>query len=187
MLRLTGQPVAKISLPGAVRAFPYEGDRLWFRAFVYPGAETSQDFLTADRCDVAASVVVKQRATFERGSSEEIKLLEKNYFSYLASYKHLFTLEGYNPEFKSNVVDGTFYDTYVLKVAERDMKLEYGMKIPEDFTVIVAFPTGGGTAFETAMTAFIGAPVNNSAADRTTTTTTSTTTTSTTSTTVLNP
>lgn len=187
ILRITGKPLASYKLPSDVSAFPYEFDRLWFRAFVYPGAETSQDYLTVDKCDLAASVVVKQRASYLRGTSDEIKQLEKNYFSYLASFKHLFIKEGFNPEFKSQVVDGTFYDTYVIKAAEIDMKLEYGMKVPEDFTVIVAFPTGDGTNFETAMTAFIGAPANQSASDRTTTTTTSTTTTSTTSTTVLNP
>jgi len=188
ILRITGKTLPTYTGNNSdTNAFPYEFDRLWFRAFVYPGAETTQDYMVLDKCDTAATVAVKQRSTFPRGTSDEIKLLEKQYFSYLASYKHVFVRDGWNPEFKSLVVDGTFYDTYVIKVKERDMQLEYGMKVPEDFTVIVAFPTGGGSSFETILTAALGAPVNQSAADKTTTTTTSTTSTSTTSTTILNP
>lgn len=187
ILRVTGNTLDKYANPCDVAAYPHEYDRLWFRVFAYKGPETTQDFITFDKCDPVADVAVKQRATFLRGSSEEIKQLEKNYFSYQASYKHLFRTAGYNGAYESLVADGTFYDTYYIKALEYDTQETFAHKVPEDFMVIIAVPTGAGSTIETILEAYLGASVDKSAADRTTTTTTSTTSTSTTSTTVLNP
>lgn len=187
VLRITGNPLDVYGNPCDVAAYPHEFDRMWFRAFIYPGAETTQDFLTVDNCDKAGDVTVIQRSSYPRGTSGEIKQLEKNFYSYQAIYKHLFRIAGYNPGYESLVVDGTFYDTYVIKFKEYDTQYTWAHKVPEDATVIVAFPTTEGSTFETIMTAYLGAPVDKSGAQITTTTTTSTTSTSTTSTTVLNP
>lgn len=187
VLRITGNPLDVYGNPCDIAAYPHEFDRMWFRAFIYPGAETTQDFLTEDLCDKAGTVAVTQRATYLRGTSGEIKQLEKNFYSYQAIYKHLFRMAGYNGGYESLVVDGTFYDTYVIKFNEYDTQITWAHKVEEDATVIVAFPTTQGSTFETIMTAYLGAPVDKSGANVTTTTTTSTTTTSTTSTTVLTP
>lgn len=187
VLRITGNPLDVFGNPCDIAAYPHEFDRMWFRAFIYPGAETTQDFLTEDLCDKAGTVAVTQRASYLRGTSDEVKQLEKNFFSYQASYKHLFRNPGWNGQFSSKVVDGTFYDTYVVKFKEYDTQNTWTDRVPEDATVIIAFPTTEGSGFETVMTAYLGAPVDKSAVNRTTTTTTSTTSTSTTSTTVLQP
>lgn len=187
ILRITGNPLDVYGNPCDVAAYPHEFDRMWFRAFIYPGAETTQDFLTEDLCDKAGTVTVTQRASYLRGTSDEIKQLEKNFYSYQAAYKHLFRNPGWNGQFVSRVTDGTFYDTYVIKFREHDTQTTWAHKVDEDATVIIAFPTTAGSGFETVMTAYLGAPVDHSAANRTTTTTTSTTSTSTTSTTVLQP
>lgn len=186
ILRVTGKMLDKYANPCDVAAYPHEYDRLWFRVFAYKGPETTQDFITEDKCDPAASVAVMQRASYVRGSSEEIKQLEKNFHSYQASYKHLFRMAGYNGAYESLVVDGTFYDTYVIKASEV-VDNAWTIREEQDFTVIVAVPTGTGSSIETILAAYLGAAADKSAADRTTTTTTSTTSTSTTSTTVLNP
>ena len=186
ILRVTGKTLDKYANPCDVAAYPHEYDRLWFRAFIYKGPETTQDFITEDKCDPAGTVTVKQRSTYLRGSSEEIKQLEKNFHSYQASYKHLFRMAGYNGAYESLVVDGTFYDTYVVKARELAEGAWTDREL-HDFTVIVAVPTGAGTTIEAILVAYLGAVKNASAADRTTTTTTSTTSTSTTTTTVLNP
>lgn len=187
VLRITGNPLDVYGNPCDIAAYPHEYDRMWFRAFIYDGAETTQDFLTEDLCEKAGTVTVTQRASYLRGTSEEIKQLEKNFYSYQAAYKHLFRMAGYNGAFVSRVVDGTFYDTYVIKFREYDTQVTWAHKVDEDATVIVAFPTTAGSGFETVMTAYLGAPVDVSGADRTTTTTTSTTSTSTSTTTVLIP
>lgn len=186
VLRVTGKMLDKYANPCDVAAYPHEYDRLWFRVFAYKGPETTQDFITEDKCDPAASVAVKQRATFLRGSSEEIHQLEKNFFSYQSSYKHLFRKAGYNGAYESLVVAGTFYDTYVIKAKELAENAWTDREF-HDFTVIIAVPTGEGATIETILEAYLGAAKDVSASDRTTTTTTSTTSTSTTTTTVLNP
>lgn len=96
-------------------------------------------------------------------------------------------MNGYNGAFTTYTTPGTFYDLYYLKLKEYDEQNVWTDKVPEDFTVIVAFPTGTGTTFETALTAVLGAPVDESGPAQTTTTTTSTTSTTTTSTTTLIP
>jgi hypothetical protein len=186
ILRVTGKTLDRYANACDVAAYPQEYDRLYFRVFVYTGTETTQDFFTDDKCDTVATVLVKQRASFLRGTSSEIKQLEINFFSYQSTYKHLFRQAGYNGAYESLVVDGTFYDTYVIK-AEEIFDGAYTMREEHDFTVIIAVPTGAGSSIETVLVAYLGAVSNKSAADRTTTTTTSTTSTSTTSTTQLNP
>jgi len=86
------------------------------------------------------------------------------------------------------VTDGTFYDTYYIKFYPYDEYLNtWNPGVPQDSTVIIAFPTGDGTTFETLMETYLGAADDVCATNPTTTTTTSTTSTSTTSTTTLIP
>jgi hypothetical protein len=187
VLRIIAKALESYSNSCDISAFPHQFDRFWFHTFVYPSTDTTQDFFVNDSCETGATVLVKQRATYLRGTSGEIKQLETNFYSYLAKYKHLFTLSGYNPEHSSNVVDGTFYDTYVIKLREHGVQNAYQDIVPEDFTVIIAVPTGEGSTLETVLVAGLGAVTDQSASARTTTTTTSTTSTSTTSTTLLFP
>lgn len=189
-LRIVAKPLDKYGNPCDLAAFPWEYDRLWFRAFVYAGPATSQDFIVADPCDQVGTVTVVQRATYAKGSSDEIKQLEKNYYSYQTpAFKHLHEGVGWNGAYESLVVDGTFYDLYYLKFVPHDQSEETRWQdaVVMDSTVIVAFPTGTGSSFEEALTAYIGAPVDKSGLNITTTTSTSTTSTTTTTTTTLIP
>lgn len=187
VLRVTGNLLDTYSNPCDVAAYPHEYDRLFFWAFIYPGPETTQDFITQDLCDLAGTVTVKQRASYLRGSSSEVKQVEKNFYSYQAAYKHLFRKPGYNGNFESLVVDGTFYDQYVIKFLEYDTQETWTDRVPHDGTVVIFVPAGESSTLETLLNAYFGTVTSKSATDRTTTTTTSTTTTSTTSTTIIYP
>lgn len=170
-------------------AYPWEYDRLWFRAFVIKGPVTTQDFIVSNSCDIVATSTVVQRSDYPSGSSAEIQQLEKNLWSYQVNqFKHQYQYNSWNQLFTSYVTPGTFYDTYYIKFFPYDEYLNvWNPGVPQDATVIVAFPTTTGSAFETVLTAALGAPTDVSGTNPTTTTTTSTTSTSTTSTTTLIP
>lgn len=166
-------------------------DRPWFRAFAYTGAPTTQDYMYVDDvCDGVTQVAtVNQRSTYPHGTSAELRKLETYLFSYQQpNFKSLYRNPGYNGAYQSNIVDGTFYDLYYIKCKEYDQQTTWASYVAEDFTIIVAFPTTTGSAFETVLTAALGAPKNLSGVDlATTTSTTSTTSTTTTTTTTLAP
>jgi len=193
---LGGNPVLLVSeLPLTVygnacslEAYPYEYDRLWFRAFVTQGPVTTQDFEVYDACNIVATATINQRMDFPSGSSAEIAQLEKNLYSYQTiQFKHLYKTNDWNLAFTSYVVSGTYYDTYYIKYIPYDQRFQWNPAIQLDETVILAFATGTGGTFETMMVTYLGAVTNYSGTNPTTTTTTSTTSTSTTTTTTLIP
>lgn len=169
-------------------AFPYEYDRMDFYTFLYSGPETTQDYVVYDRCDIPGTVTVLQRATYVSGSSSEVKQMEKNYWSYNTLFKHIFFNPLYNGAFVSNVVDGTFYDMFVIKFKSPDLNT-WAATVPQDETVIMFVPTGTSASsnLETLLEAYNGDFDDHSQSMLTTTTTTSTTSTTTTTTTTLFP
>lgn len=142
-LRITGKPLTKYGQPCDVAAFPHEYDRMWFRTFVYEGPATTADFIVADNCNIVATPNIVQRSSYPTGTSDEIKQLEKNLYSYQAGYlKHLYRMAGYNENFESYVVDGLVYDTYYIKFNEFDRAAyQWGDYIPTDQMVIIATPS----------------------------------------------
>jgi hypothetical protein len=188
-LYVTEKPLTVYGNPCDLTAYPWEYDRLWFRAFVIAGPVTTQDFIVADACDVVATSTVVQRSDYGTGSSAEIKQMEYDFYSYQTShFKSLYKYQSWNMAFQSYVTDGTYYDTYYIKYYPYDEYLDtWNPGVPQDQTIIVAFPTGDGAAFETLMEVYLGDVTDFSGTNPTTTTTTSTTSTSTTSTTTLIP
>lgn len=187
ILRITGKPLTAYGQPCDVAAFPHEYDRMWFYTFVYNGPATTADFIVADNCDIVAEAAVVQRASYATGSSDEIKQLEKNYYSYQAGYlKHLYRMAGYNPNFESWVSDGSIYTTYYIKFNDFDKSAyQWGDYIEIDEMVIIAVVTGSQeeTDLEAILEAALGAAADDNACITTTTTTTNTTSTTTTTTT----
>jgi hypothetical protein len=97
VLRLVGKDLEVLSgATGNPNEFPYQHDRLSFRAFVYEAPATTQDDIVPDRCESVATVTVIQRATYIHGSTEEMKILERRYFSYQAKNKHIFNNNNFN-------------------------------------------------------------------------------------------
>lgn len=190
-LRIIGKPLTAYGNPCDVAAFPFEYDRMWFRAFVYSGPATTADFIVADNCNIVANAVVTQRSNYPRGTSAEIAQLEKNYYSYQAGYlKHLYREAGYNQNFESWVSDGSIYDTYYIKFNQFDRSAyQWGDYIEEDSMVIIAAVTGSAidTAISAALVNALGAVVDKTSTCLTTTSTTTATPSSTTTTTTLIP
>lgn len=188
ILRISGKPLTKYGQPCDVAAFPFEYDRMYFRTFVYSGPATTADFIVADNCNIVADAVITQRASYPDGTSDEIKQLEKNFYSYQAGYlKHLYRMVGYNENFESWVSDGTTYNTFYIKFNEYDKSAySWGDYIKEDSMVIIAVPQAASATLETILENALGTVTG----DNTCITTTSTTTTvwpSTTTTTTLIP
>jgi hypothetical protein len=192
ILRITGKPLTKYGVPCDIAAFPFEYDRMWFRTFVYEGPATTADYIVADACNIVANAAVVQRASYATGTPEEIRQLEKNYYSYQAGYlKHLYRMMGYNQNYESYVVDTVaavpaVYDTYYIKFNEY-FKGEYqwGDFIPTDEMVIIAAVKGSAeaAALDAILAAALGTPaVENVCLTTTSTTTVAGTTTTTTST-----
>lgn len=184
ILRITGKALTAYGQPCDVAAFPHEYDRLFFRAFVYAGPATTADFIVSDSCNIVATATTVQNSTYATGTSEEIKQLEKNHYSYQAGYlKHLYRQMGWNQNFESYVSDGTVYDTFYIKFRDYDAPTSntWGDYIDEDNMVIIAVPKD--SAFETALETALEAALGSVAADNTCATTTTTTTSSTTTTT----
>lgn len=188
-IRVAGKPIVQAGPINDIAANQYEYDRVWFRAFVRIGTDTTADFYVDDICEQAVDRnQVMQRAGYASGSSNEVRLMEQRYYSYQTShFKHLHRNKDFNGAFESYVVDNKFYDIYYLVAKEYDESGAWSDKVPQDFRVIVAFESGEGSAFETVLTAALGAPTDMSGTDVSTTTTTSTTSTTTTSTTTLQP
>jgi len=181
VLRISGKPLTKYGQPCDIAAFPWEYDRMWFRTFVYQGPATTADFIVVDNCDTVAAAVVVQRSSYPTGTAEEIAQLEKNFYSYQAGYlKHLYRMQGYNPNFESYVSTGTIYDTFYIKFNEYNKsEYQWGDYNHEDSMIILAVPNadtpgnaGISAAVQTVLVAALGAVVDNNVCITTTTTTT---------------
>lgn len=174
ILRISGKPLTKYGQPCDVAAFPWEYDRMWFRTFVYSGPATTADFIVADACNIVADAQVVQRASYPSGTSDEIKQLEKNFYSYQAGYlKHLYRMAGYNENFESWVTDGTTYDTFYIKFNEYDKSAySWGDYIKEDSMVIIAAPQALSAAIQAVLEAGLGTVADDNACVSTTSTTT---------------
>lgn len=177
ILRITGKALTKYGVPCDVAAFPHEYDKLFFRAFVYAGPATTADFIVSDSCNVVATATTVQNSTYATGTSEEIKQLEKNHYSYQAGYlKHLYRQMGWNQNFESYVRDGIVYDTFYIKFRDFDAPTSntWGDYIDEDNMVIIA--VAKDSPFEPTLEAVLEAALGSVAADNTCATTTTTTT-----------
>lgn len=183
-IRITGLPLTEYGQPCDLTAFPFQFDRMYFYTFIHKGPETSQDYVVADTCDIPGTIEVVQRALYPIGTPEEVKQLEKNFYSYQTTHKHIFSDPKFNGAFTSYVEDGEFYDMYVLKFKSPELYTWAGY-VFQDETVILAVPNGSAAAtdLETLLTVKFGAPTDYSVVDISTTTTTSTTSSTTTTTT----
>ena len=174
ILRISGKPLTKYGQPCDVAAFPWEYDRMWFRTFVYSGPATTADFIVADACNFVAVPEVIQRSSYPSGTSDEMKQLEKNYYSYQAGYlKHLYRMAGYNENFDSWVSDGTTYDTFYIKFNDYDKSAyQWGDYIMEDSMVIILVPQSLTAGIQAVLEAGLGTVADDNYCVSTTSTTT---------------
>lgn len=156
-LVIIGKPLTKYGQPCDVAAFPFEYDRMWFKAFFYKAPATSADFIVPDACEQVATVTTVQDSFYPLNTSEEIKQMEINHHSYeVSQFKHLFRMDGYNPTFNSLVADGQSYSLYYVKFSELDRDAyNWGDYIPLTSSIIIAVVAG--SAMDTAVSAFLTA------------------------------
>lgn len=188
-IRVTGLPLDVYGNPCDLIAFPYEYDRTYFWGWVYKDTATTQDLqLFEDPCDPVATATVLQRATYPKGSSDQVAQMEKDYWSYqVPAFKDFNKDVAFNQFYESYVTPGTFYDQYVLEFETPD-KYTWASYVPQDERVVIFVPTGEAGTLETMLVTKFGQIENKSAPNITTTTTTSTTSSTTsTTTTVLTP
>jgi hypothetical protein len=189
-IRMTGKPVESIPVYAPdIATRNIDKDRLWFRPFVYIQPETTADFYNPNDCNVAGTATLVQRSTYVTGSSEEIKQMEVDFYSYQHTQKHLYREGQFNQQFTSRVTDGTTYDLYFIRFDEvsPDSQTFADSSVRIDERVIIAIPSGAGSTIETILETYLGAAEEPYGAAVTTTTTTSTSSTTTTSTTVMLP
>ena len=190
ILRISGLPLTKYGDPCDVAAYPWEYDRMWFRAFVNEGPATTADFMVKDGCSEAADAFVIQRSSTPLGSPEEIKQLEINFHSYQAGYlKHLYRINGFNQNFESQVSSDAIYDVYYIKFNTNDgSAYNWGDYIHQDSMVTIAVPnadtSGIAALIEAVLEAGLGTVADNNSCLTTTSTTTQAPPTTTTTTTL---
>jgi hypothetical protein len=174
-LRITGKALTRYGQPCDVAAFPFEYDRLRFNAFVYSGPATTADFIVADACNLVATATTIQNSNYASGTADEIKQLEKNYYSYQTGLlKHLFRQNGYNQDFESWVTDGTTYDTFYIQFNDIDKTAyNWSPSVAMDSMVIIAVPRALTAGVEAVLEAALGAVTEDNGCITTTTTTTS--------------
>jgi hypothetical protein len=189
VIRITGKPVESIPVYAPdIASRNVDKDRMWFRPFVYKAPETTADFISPDLCDSVGTTTLIQKSSFVTGTSEEVKQMEVDFYSYQAKVKNLYRQGQYNGQFQSYVTDGTTYDLYFLQfdemVGDSDV---FAPHYAIDETVVLAIPQGESSTIETILEAYLGDVTDKSGTEQTTTTTTSTSSTTTTSTTILYP
>lgn len=133
-------------------------DRLSFKAWVYAGPETSQDYMIYDLCDVAGTVTTSQEATVAHGDSATMKKLEMFYqlFENHPLGKMIYKDLNYNIASGTEITDGTFYDMYYCKYENSQSRDGFSDTVPMDYEFIVMNPTGQNAGTIAVLTAALG-------------------------------
>lgn len=162
----------------------YEYDGVLFRMWAYKGAPTTQDQIDFDSCESIGTYTVLQTMTYPRGSSDQVALAEKRAFSYtVPQFKQRFADVNFNGIYHSNVVDGQFYDQYVIYFVNPESPNTFTDTSDMLSMVTIFVPPAQAAALEAILEAGLGTFEDASGADiSTTTTSTSSSTTSTTTT-----
>ena len=172
--------------------FPYQFDRMSFWTYIMEGPDLTTDYEVQNYCNTYGTATILQRANYPQLTPAEVQQLEKDFFSYQAEYKHIFSNVNYNGEFQTYVDSTAAYDLYYIRFWQPQVTGRDVGTTRMDETVIIAIPQDitppNGTAITAILTAFLGNADNDTTANTTATTTYSTSTnTTTTSTTVQVP
>lgn len=191
VIRITGKPVESIPFNVAdLASRNVDKDRLWFRPFAYQAPDTAVDFISPSTCTTVGTTTLIQKSSFVTGTSEEVKMMETDYYSYQASQKSLFRNSGFNGQFVSWVTDAQVYDLYYIRYMELlagEDTLAFSTRFGITQDVILAIPQGSTAAIEAILVAYLGAVTDETGTALTSTTSTSTSSTTTTSTTQIFP
>jgi len=172
--------------------FPYQFDRMSFWTYIMEGPDLTTDYEVQNYCNSYGTATIVQRANYPQVTPAEVQQLEKDFFSYQAEYKHIFSNVNYNGEFQTYVDSTAAYNLYYIRFWEPQITGRDIGTTRKDETVCIAIPQdiagGGEAAISSILTAFLGNIDNDTTANTTATTTyTTSTNTTTTSTTVQIP
>lgn len=156
-LVITGKALTQYGERCDPTAFPFEYDRMHFFTYAYKGPDTTQDYNAYDACDTFATAEVTQKATYATGTPDEIKQMEKNWYSYQTIFKSLFSDTNFNNAFTSEVSDAVAAYT-TLYIRFYDPKEDaYSAESNQQSMVIIAAPPTEAAAIETRLELFFGA------------------------------
>lgn len=126
--------------------------------FAYKQPDTTADFYSPDSCSSLATITQTQFASYAINSSEEIKQMEVDFYSYQATQKSLYRDEQFNRQFASYVTDGTYYTLYFIQFNPTNPDSQvYTSAQAIDEQVIIAVPNGATTTIEAILVAYLGA------------------------------
>ena len=169
--------------------YPYQFDRMSFWTYIMEGPDLTTDYEVQNYCNSYGTANILQRANYPQLTPAEVQQLEKDFFSYQAEYKHIFSNVNYNGEFQTYVDSTAAYDLYYIRFFEPQMTGRDIGVTRKDETVCIAIPqditSPNGTAITAILTAFLGNVDNDTTANTTTTITYSTSTNTTTTTTTV--
>jgi hypothetical protein len=169
--------------------FPYQFDRMYFWTYIMEGPDLTTDYEVQNYCNTYGTATVLQRANYPQCTPAEIQQLEKDFFSYQAEYRHIFSNVNYNGEFQTYVDSTAAYDLYYIRFFQPIITGRDVGTTRMDETVCIAIPqditSPNGTAITAILTAFLGNVDNDTTSNTTATTTYSTSTNTTTTTTTV--
>lgn len=154
VITITGNALDVYGNACDLTAYPYQYDRMWFKTFLHRGPETTQDFEVYDACDPFGTVAVTQASDYPKNVPDQIRQMEKNYYSYQTTYKSIFRSPLFNGAFSSLVDDAvTAYNLLYIRFYEpRNMSFT-DEAAQEEMVVIAASPTEAA-AIETRLELF---------------------------------
>lgn len=153
-ITITGKALDVYGNACDLTAFPYQYDRMYFKTFLHRGPETTQDFEVYDACDPFGTATVTQASDYPKNVPDQIRQMEKDYYSYQTTYKSIFSSPLFNGAFSSLVSDSVtaytllyirFYEPRNTAFTDEDMQEEM---------VIIAAPATEAAAIETRLELF---------------------------------
>lgn len=153
-LTITAKAVAQLK-PNSPWMYtnPFELDKVTINAYIYKGAETSQDNIVADRCENIATVATTTTPVYPRGLAAQIKADEIRFHSYQSTNKVVFD----DPDYNNFVtyVDAATYTQYFIEFASATPN-QWQDDVEMTEWVRIAVPTGNETTIEAILEAFLG-------------------------------
>lgn len=164
VLTLTGKPIVnattKSNNPYATN---YEVDVVTFGAWAYYGAPTTMDSILDGRCRILATTTVATEPTTVRGTSGEVKTIERQHYAYQTpGFKSIFPDADLNPYFTTHVTDGQYYDEYVVEFYSPRNPFTFDMAITTDARIRIFAVAGSAesTAIDTLLKGLLGVTGN---------------------------
>ena len=159
-MTITGLPTQDEVMTANVLNNPYtEPNVVDFYVYATKSLPTSFDEDVYDTCGIGATVTKTADYTYKRGSGHEVKTIEAQHYSYQTDrFKHMYADNDLNVGYSSNVVLGSYYDEFLIKMRTVGGNKTWNTAQEQDNTVrIFALVGADSTAMTTALNTAVGA------------------------------